>query len=147
MIAFTRKYRIYIIECLTILFVVLTVQTSVLAQSMERYWRVSDSRGIVWDVYKQENLPHSDNIEMAGRKVAAIIYYSIDENRQLQVKRDIIFPQMRTLDHNEYRAYLRHTYEDDVLPVISSQNRHLTDCTGTVLWTCGIQSRIISEPR
>lgn len=68
---------------------------------------------------------------MAGQKVASIIYYSIDENKQLSIERDIIFPQLRTyLNYTlkgwkKYWAYLRHTYTDDILPAITHKEKTL----------------------
>ena len=50
---------------------------------------------------------------MSGKNISAIIYYEIDENRNLKITRDIIFPQLRTYnkpnepDWKKYRAYFR----------------------------------------
>jgi hypothetical protein len=41
-------------------------------------------------------LPHKENIEMSGKKVSGIIYYEVDEARNIKIQRDIIFPQLRT---------------------------------------------------
>ena len=77
------------------------------------FWKLSKDTGIVWDITKENRLPHSDNIEMAGKKVAAIIDYAIDKNRNLTLNRDVIFPQLRTYnksnepDWKKYRAYFR----------------------------------------
>lgn len=95
--------------------------------SDKRYWSLSSSNRIVWDITKEKKLPHSDNIEMSGRKVSAIIHYKVDENRKLTVTRDVIFPQLRTIiksgepDYMNYRAYLRHQYEDELAipPIIT----------------------------
>ena len=59
---------------------------------------------------------------MAGKRVAAIITYAIDTNKHLSLKRHIIFPQLRTHikttdpDWYVYRAYLKETYDDNILP-------------------------------
>lgn len=88
------------------------------------YWRITGRNSILWQPGIKKDLPHSDNIEMGGRKVAAIIYYSIDKNRNLKIERDIIYPQLRTFirsdepDFRNYRAYYRHTYSDDIQPKI-----------------------------
>ena len=68
---------------------------------------------------------------MAGQKVAAIVYYTVDRDKGLSITRDVIFPQLRTFLWSDerwwrnYRAYLRHKYTDDVLPVIEIGRRKL----------------------
>jgi len=93
------------------------------------YWKIEDRETIMWDLTQEERLPHSGNIEMAGRKVASIIYYDVDENRNLSIKRDVIFPQLRTFnksydpDWKKYRAYYRHVVEDEIMPSIIFKNK------------------------
>ncbi|HYG17511.1 MAG TPA: hypothetical protein VD816_01225 [Ohtaekwangia sp.] len=93
------------------------------------FWRLHGEDAIVWDLQHASVLPHGDNMEMAGQNVAGIIHYEVDKGRTLRIRRDIIFPQLRTLirtnepDWMNYRAYLRKVYNDDVLPVITVQNR------------------------
>ena len=97
----------------------------------DRYWRITSRRSIVWDVVHEGRLPHSDHMEMAGQKVAAIITYTVDDKKALSIRREILFPQLRTLikttdpDWKMYRAYFRHTYTDEILPVISLQGKTL----------------------
>jgi hypothetical protein len=69
-------------------------------------------------------LPHKENIEMSGKKVSGIIYYEVDEARNIKIQRDIIFPQLRTfVKSNEpawkkYRAYFRRNLGDEFLPLL-----------------------------
>ena len=104
------------------------------AQEIQKntYWRITDRQSIVWDLSIDKPLPHSDNIEMAGSKVACIIYYAIDKNRNLLLNRDIIFPQLRTFnksdepDSRSYRAYHRRTYGAESQPNIFHNNKILS---------------------
>jgi hypothetical protein len=63
-------------------------------------------------------------MEMSGQRVSSIIQYSIDENKQLTLKRRIIFPQLITYigsgesEWQKYRAYLQAEYGDDLLPTL-----------------------------
>ena len=94
----------------------------------EIFWKVTSNHSIAWDIAKEKRLPHSDNIEMSGKLISAIVSYTIDENKQLHVSRDILFPQLRRYlyagepDYKNYRAYLRGTIKDDVLPVLTIAN-------------------------
>lgn len=97
-------------------------------QSKEIFWSVTSNHSILLDISKEHRLPHSDNIEMSGTLMSAIIGYTIDEKKQLRVNRDILFPQLRRFlfsnepGHMNYRAYLRETVKDDMLPVLSIGN-------------------------
>jgi len=95
----------------------------------EQFWKISGKQSIIWDLTSETKLPHSDNIEMDGKKVAAIISYEVDENRKLKINRDIIFPQLRIFiessanNWRKYRAYLRDEYSDVFLPTITINER------------------------
>lgn len=84
------------------------------AYSVQAQWRIESDTRIARHVWKSEEL--NDNIEMAGRKVAAIVEYTVDSIGDLHLNRDVIFPQLHPyIQENEpdwkiYRAYLRNTY-------------------------------------
>ncbi len=86
------------------------------------HWEIKDKTHIIWNLDNDQNLPHSDNIEMAGTKVAGIITYAIDSLGMLSLKRQVFFPQLHPLiketdpDWFIYRAYLQDTYTDAILP-------------------------------
>ncbi|MDX2415793.1 MAG: six-hairpin glycosidase-like protein [Bacteroidales bacterium] len=85
-------------------------------------WEITSKREIQLDINKTGVLPYSDNIEMAGKRVAAIVSYSIDENRKLELSREVFFPQLHQFKTSEsswfhdYRAYLQDSYSDELLP-------------------------------
>jgi hypothetical protein len=77
-------------------------------------WQLTDN-GILWDVANDTRLPHSDHIEMSGRKVSVIVRYTVDENRRLSLTREIIWPTLRTKE-GDVRGYLKRTYGDEAIP-------------------------------
>ena len=93
------------------------------------FWQISSGHAITWNLTDESRLPHGDNIEMSGQKVAAIISYEVDKDKNLQVTRDVIFPQLRVFIKSSeptwrnYRAYLRSEYRDEILPTIVVENR------------------------
>jgi hypothetical protein len=115
------------------LLAIIIIQLQVLGQVAENqnkiYWSLSNEYSIAWDMTNETNLPHSDNIEMNGERVAAIISYEIDENKKLKLTRDIIYPQLRIFIESsankwrKYRAYLRDEYSDEFLPTIVVNER------------------------
>jgi hypothetical protein len=92
----------------------------------EKFWTVNNKHGITWDITKEDRLPHNDNIELSGTLVSGIIRYSVNKDKQVQISRDIIFPQLRKYTRSNesmYRAYLREEYQDIVLPVITGYGK------------------------
>ncbi len=99
------------------------------AQISSTYWDITDRQSILFDATTSQMLPHADNIEMSGTKVSAIIHYELDTNRNLSIKRDIIFPQLRTFnksnepDWKKYRAYYRKMVLDERRPSVVSDGQ------------------------
>ncbi len=93
-----------------------------LDKTKETYWEIKKDHHIHWELANETRLPHEDNIEMSGQKIAAIITYKVDEHKQLEVDRHIIFPQLRVHINSgankwaAYRAYLKDDYTDQLLP-------------------------------
>lgn len=106
------------------LLLLITSKTGNAQKNMEQYWSVSNG-GISWNLTGESRLPHHDNIEMDGQKVAAIISYSVNEQKIINISRKIIFPQFRRYltaaepDYLRFRAYLQDDYEDNILPAIT----------------------------
>ena len=93
-------------------------------------WHIGPDRNIVWT--PDQNLPHTDNIEMAGRRVAAIVEYSIDTNRMLSIATEVIFPQhhpyLKSTDPwwAAYRSYFRHTFTgEESAPAFYTDERQI----------------------
>jgi len=88
-------------------------------------WEVKGEEGVILRLNSNTDLPYKDNIEMSGKKVSSIIYYEIDSDKHLTLKKDIIFPQLRTFnksnepDWKKYRAYFRRECDQKFSPKIS----------------------------
>ncbi len=95
----------------------------------EIFWDISAPGSIVWNLIGETKLPHKDNIEMSGQQVAGIIYYEVDTDKNLSIKRHLIYPQLRVYINStesewlKYRAYLKFDYKDDLLPAIVANQR------------------------
>jgi hypothetical protein len=93
-------------------------------------WRLWDERqrekhGIQWEVAQDNQLPHEDNVEMSGRKVALIVTYRVNEDRTLAVSRKIIWPMLRTKP-KAVRGYLIRDLGDDHAPRLTVNGRPYT---------------------
>lgn len=97
-----------------------------LSQQNEIFWHTNPDHSITWDLTNEKRLPHDDNMEMSGSLVSGIISYKVNKAKQVEITRDVIFPQLRKYaksNESMYRAYLRSEYSDDILPVISLANK------------------------
>ncbi|WP_157273833.1 six-hairpin glycosidase-like protein [Pedobacter sp. BAL39] len=93
-----------------------------LGQQDEIFWHTNADHSITWDLTKENRLPHDDNLEMSGELVSGIVGYKVNKGKQVEIIRDIIFPQLRNYSKSNesiYRAYLRSQYTDEILPVIT----------------------------
>jgi len=114
---------------LSLIFILL-ISTTIFAQkTTENLWKINTERSIIFDATKKQHLPHNDNIEMAGKRVAGIVSYSIDSVGKLAINRQIFFPQLhpfiKTTDPSwfVYRSYLKHTFSDAILPKLFIDNQ------------------------
>lgn len=115
--------------CTTLLLLSVICGEPVPGQSVSpQCWRISGENEIQLDMNKEGVLPYTDNIEMAGRRVAGIISYTIDKNRRLTLEREIFFPQLHHFKtsasswFHDYRAYLQDSYGDELLPKLYIKN-------------------------
>ena len=95
----------------------------------ETRWSITNRQSILWDLTSEQKLPHKDNIEMSGKNISAIIHYEVDENKNVKITRDIIFPQLRTYnkpdepDWKKYRAYFRKNIEDNFITDLNQKDK------------------------
>ncbi|MFK8007042.1 MAG: six-hairpin glycosidase-like protein [Saprospiraceae bacterium] len=114
-----------------ITFLVLLICQNIFSQkeNYQNHWEIGSSNAIIWNLENDQNLPHKDNIEMAGTRVAGIISYEIDTAKNLKLERQIFFPQIHPIiketDPNWfiYRAYAKETFGDETFPTIIAGDR------------------------
>jgi hypothetical protein len=88
--------------------------------SAQNRWQLQSDGSILWQVKKGE--AHTDNIEMSGKFISAIITYGVDENARLIMNRQLVFPMLRTIP-NDTHASLIYTFGQESAPVIRINNR------------------------
>jgi hypothetical protein len=85
-------------------------------------WNLAADGGISWNV--QPGAVHKDNIEMSGRQISAIVTYGIDSNKVLILKKQLVFPMLRTIPNNTHASFSRK---------FDSQSQPKISVNGTVL--------------
>ncbi len=87
-------------------------------------WRMSPDGGISWKV--NMNDPHTDHIEMSGRRLSAIITYGIDSLRHLVWQRQLVFPMLRTIPNNTH-ASLHNNFNENIVDSITAGGQLLKE--------------------
>lgn len=113
----------------------ITLSSNIFAQAQnqlkEVFWTIKNEHTIVWPIKNGVQFPHGDNMEMSGQRISAIIYYDVDKNKNLTLRRHLVFPQLRTFikstdnSWQRYRAYLTEDFLDNILPVITLESKQL----------------------
>jgi len=98
-------------------------------QSQEDRWNILSDTAIARTFSGEASQAYKDNIEMAGKKVAAIVSYEIDSLGKLSVSREVFFPQLHPYIKETdpswyvYRSYLKKTFADNILPKLYVGNK------------------------
>lgn len=87
-------------------------------------WALALGQGIVWRVVGNPRLPHEDHIEMSGRRVSLIVRYGADREGRLALKRQIVWPLLRTIPNNTH-ASLTQTYSEPAAAEIQADGQLL----------------------
>lgn len=85
-------------------------------QDRNLLWNISPDKSITWNVKKAQI--HSDQIEMSGLNISAIISYGVDENGELINSKKLVFPMLRTIPNNTH-ASLSQNFDGNEQPKIS----------------------------
>jgi hypothetical protein len=83
-------------------------------------WALDADGGIVWTVKPGE--AHQDQIEMSGRKVSLIATYGVDKDAHFYLRRQVVFPLLRTIP-NDTHASLSYVFGEDATPRILIDGR------------------------
>jgi len=78
-------------------------------------WHLLKNGGIEWTVKKDGK--HTDQIEMSGKQISAIITYGADEKGYLVLKRKLVFPMLRIIP-NDTRGSLIRDFDQPVPAVV-----------------------------
>ncbi len=89
-----------------VLSVLFLLGMSGLGFAQQQYWKVeNDCPNITWNVEKGQ--VHHDHIEMAGKQVATVLRYGVDENGRFVLNKSMIWPMLRTLPNNTHASLMR----------------------------------------
>lgn len=86
-------------------------------------WTIAGHHAVEWDG-KRGGLPHSDHVEMSGRRSAVVYYWNVDKEGRFSVNRHLVFPALRTLPDNTHASWMPQD-DTDFLDGITVNSRRL----------------------
>lgn len=87
-------------------------------------WHIAGHHAVEWNG-NEGGLPHSDHIEMSGRRVSVVYYWNVDCEGRFGVDRHLVFPTLRTLPDNTHASWMPHS-DVDFLKEMTVNRRSLT---------------------
>ncbi|WP_316792579.1 hypothetical protein [Pedobacter frigoris] len=86
-------------------------------------WHLVKNGGIEWTVKK--GAAHTDQIEMSGKQISAIITYGVDDKGNFILKRKLVFPMLRIIP-NDTRGSLIRDF-DHTIPSVSINGKAIEE--------------------
>lgn len=72
----------------------------------QQYWKIDEGKNsITWQVKPGEE--HYDHIEMAGKRVAAVLRYGVDKKGDFHLNKSMVWPMLRTIPNNTHASLMR----------------------------------------
>lgn len=94
-----------------------------LAQENNR-WKIDSGNAISWEIKK--DIPHQDHIEMSGKRISAVIRYSVSADSSFHATRSLIWPMLRTVPNNTHASFTRQ-FAQDGLELVTVNYKPITN--------------------
>jgi hypothetical protein len=75
-----------------------------------RRWQMNRDGSISWII--SNTIPHSDHIEMSGKKVSCVLRYGVNAEGAFKATRSIVWPMLRTIPNNTHASLTRQFAQD-----------------------------------
>lgn len=75
-------------------------------------WTISGKNIITWKI--DNRIPHTDHIEMSGKKVSVVIRYGVNTEGGFEMNKTIVWPMLRTIPNNTH-ASLTRQFKTDII--------------------------------
>jgi hypothetical protein len=75
-----------------------------------RRWQINLDGSISWKI--NNNIPHSDHIEMSGKKISCVLRYGVSGDGSFHATRSLVWPMLRTIPNNTFGSLTRQFIQD-----------------------------------
>lgn len=70
-----------------------------------RRWQMNSDGSISWQI--KNSIPHSDHIEMSGKRISCVIRYGVSADSSFHATRSLVWPMLRTVPNNTHASLTR----------------------------------------
>lgn len=70
-----------------------------------RRWEMNPDGSISWQI--RNSIPHSDHIEMSGKRISCVIRYGVSADSSFHATRSLVWPMLRTIPNNTHASLTR----------------------------------------
>ena len=102
----------------------LSILAAFTLQAKENRWTVNGPHSVQWETSKGE-LPYTDHIEMSGLRASVVYYWGVNEKKQFQMDRHLVFPMLRTIPNNTHASWMPRC-DVDFLKGMTANNRYMS---------------------
>lgn len=119
-------FRIFakIIDTMRRLFLFLTIVLTSFPAFAENRWVINGNHSVQWETSKG-TLPYTDHIEMSGLRASVVYYWGVNEKKQFQMDRHLVFPMLRTIPNNTHASWMPRC-DVDFLRGMTANKRYMT---------------------
>ncbi len=84
--------------------------------SAKDYWSIDTCRTAI-NYAPASAGAHSDHLEMAGKQIATVLRYGVDDNGAFRLEKSFVWPMLRTIPNNTHASLMRRS-SLDIVPLI-----------------------------
>lgn len=93
--------------------------------SAQQRWQIDKgAHSISWQV--EEGDEHRDHIEMAGKRVAAVLRYGVDADGSFELNKSMVWPMLRVFPNNTHGSLMRR-FDWNPLNAVTANGRNLKE--------------------
>ena len=91
----------------------------------QQRWQIDKgAHSISWQV--EEGDEHRDHIEMAGKRVAAVLRYGVDADGSFELNKSMVWPMLRVFPNNTHGSLMRR-FDWNPLNAVTANGRSLKE--------------------
>lgn len=111
------------------LFLFLLLLSCIQANHAQQRWKINADGSITWQVEKGD--VHHDHIEMAGKQMAVVLRYGVDQTGAFKLNKSMIWPMLRLIPNNTHGSLMRR-FDWNPLDAVTINGRSMEEQVKTI---------------
>ena len=111
------------------LFLFFLLLSCIQANHAQERWKINADGGITWQVEKGD--VHHDHIEMAGKQMAVVLRYGVDQTGAFELNKSMIWPMLRLIPNNTHGSLMRR-FDWNPLDAVTINGRSMKEQVKTI---------------